>query len=61
MSPLTPREKVVLAHLAAGERVSTIAKELGISRETVRNHLKHIYGKVGINSQAELIEWARSL
>lgn len=56
---LSVREHEVLALLADGLRVSQIAKRLFISTHTVRNHLKMLYRKLGIHSQAGLIEHAR--
>ena len=52
----TDREEEVLALLAANYRVKSIATELGISPSTVRNHLKAIFRKAGVGSQAELVE-----
>ncbi len=42
-----------------GYRVSSIARFLGISSNTVRNHLKAIFRKLRVQSQAELIELLR--
>jgi DNA-binding CsgD family transcriptional regulator len=56
---LTPREWEVLQPFMEGRRVSSIARMLSISPHTVRNHLKSIYGKLGVGSQAELIEKLR--
>ncbi len=53
---LSPREKEVLQCLLSGKRVPTIAKELFIAENTVRNHLKSIFDKVGVRSQVELLE-----
>jgi PAS domain S-box-containing protein len=61
LSELSPREREVLALLLTGERVPSIAKGLHISPHTVRNHLKSVYRKVGVGSQAELIQLVRSL
>ena len=58
---LTNRELEVLEHLKQGARVSVIAAQLHISPHTVRNHLKSVFKKVGVKSQAELIEWTRTL
>lgn len=57
---LSPRQREVLGLLVAGERVPDIAVELHLSPHTVRNHLKSIYHKVGVHSQAELVRWVRS-
>ena len=52
---LTPREWEVLRRLRATPRVSSIATTLGVSPHTVRNHLKSIFRKLGVNSQAQLL------
>jgi PAS domain S-box-containing protein len=58
---LSPREIEVLSMLIDGSRVAAIATGLHISQHTVRNHLKSMYRKAGVPSQAALIEWVRSL
>jgi DNA-binding CsgD family transcriptional regulator len=55
LESISPREREVLAHLLRGLRVNTIARALHVSPHTVRNHLKAIFQKLGVNSQAELI------
>lgn len=52
---LSPRQWEVLHRLARGERVSTIAAEMYLSRSTIRNHLTAIFAKVGVHSQEELV------
>jgi PAS domain S-box-containing protein len=61
LSDLSPRETEVLGQLVGGFRVPAIAEQLHISQHTVRNHLKSIYGKTGVQGQSELIQWVRSL
>jgi DNA-binding NarL/FixJ family response regulator len=56
---VSPREWEVLERLRTGLRVATIARELAISPNTVRNHLKSIYRKLGVRSQTELLEQLR--
>jgi len=56
LKSLSPREREVLIHLVSGDRVATIARELFISENTVRNHLKSIFGKLEVRSQVELLE-----
>lgn len=51
---LTRRERQVAALLLQGQDVETIAATLGIGSGTVKNHRKHLYGKLRIGSQAEL-------
>ncbi len=56
---LSPRQHEVLWHLLDGERVPGIARILVLSASTVRNHLTAIFAKLGVHSQAELIELLR--
>lgn len=58
---LTEREIVVLSLLAQGESNEEIADELVVSRNTVKTHLSHVYGKLGVNSRARAIVRAREL
>lgn len=52
---LTSREQQVLRFLAGGKSTAEIARELGISSYTVRDHIKALFGKVGVRSRAELV------
>jgi DNA-binding CsgD family transcriptional regulator len=52
---LTVREAEMVAEVVAGHSVPAIAERQGISRETVRVHLKSVFGKVGVHRQSELI------
>lgn len=52
---LTPRETEVLVLLAKGYHADSISTELNIARPTTRTHIQHIYQKLTINSQQELI------
>ena len=53
---LSRREGDVLALLAEGWRAAAIAERLVLSVATVKNHMNHIYGKLGVHSQDELLE-----
>jgi DNA-binding CsgD family transcriptional regulator len=53
---LSSREWEVLRPLMEGRRVQPIAQALCISPHTVRSHLQSIFQKIGVHSQAELIE-----
>jgi DNA-binding CsgD family transcriptional regulator len=61
LDELSKREREVLARLVEGQRVPSIAEQLFISQHTVRNHLKSIFRKLDVGSQAELIERVREL
>jgi len=53
-SVLTERERDVVHLLLQGNSAKAIARALGISPDTARNHLKRIYPKLNVSSQAEL-------
>ena len=55
---LTPREVEVLEVLATGQSNSGIARELGISVNTVRNHVQNILTKLGVHSKLEALSVA---
>jgi signal transduction histidine kinase/DNA-binding CsgD family transcriptional regulator len=50
---LTPREREVLAGVAAGLTNKQIAARLGISDRTVQFHLGNVLGKLGVASRTE--------
>jgi len=52
---LTPREKEVLCHLAAGLGNKEIAARLKISEHTAKFHVASILGKLGASSRAEAV------
>lgn len=52
---ISAREAQVAALLGAGSDLNTIARRLGIRANTARTHLKAVFAKTGIHSQAELI------
>lgn len=52
---LSRAESRVAALLAGGYRLEQVAETLGIAYETVRKHLKQIFGKTGTYRQAELV------
>jgi PAS domain S-box-containing protein len=61
LDTLSPRERQVAERLLAGDRVPMISRALRISPATVRTHLKSIFRKLGVRSQAALIEKLRPL
>jgi ATP/maltotriose-dependent transcriptional regulator MalT len=52
---LTGGEEEVLGLLAQGYVTKEIADKLAVSFDTVRFHLKNIYGKLHVRSRAEAI------
>lgn len=55
---LSKRERETLALLADGLSNAEIAERLGISEKTVRNHLSHLFDKLGVWSRAQAIVFA---
>ncbi|MEU3741121.1 MULTISPECIES: response regulator transcription factor [unclassified Streptomyces] len=58
--PLSTREREVLALVAKGTSNRAIAVELFISEATVKTHLTHIYGKLGVKDRAAAVATAYS-
>jgi DNA-binding NarL/FixJ family response regulator len=56
--PLTKRESEVLKQLAFGLTNKEIAQSLGISYETVKEHVQHILRKVGVSDRTQAAVWA---
>ena len=56
---LTPRQAEVLRLLEQGRSTKQIARELHLSTETVRNHVRHLLRALGVNSRLEAVAAAR--
>jgi PAS domain S-box-containing protein len=56
---LTPRQAEVLRLLERGRSTRQIAEELGVSTETVRNHVRHVLNAFGVRSRLEAVAVAR--
>ena len=50
-APLSPREMEILQHIAKGQSNKEVAYELGISRQTVKNHMTSILRKLAVNGK----------
>ena len=61
VEPLSERELEVLRRLAHSQTNQEIAQVLYVSANTVKAHLKSIYGKLGVNSRQQAITKAREL
>jgi DNA-binding CsgD family transcriptional regulator len=53
--PLSPRQRQVLDFLLVGDAPKSIARQLGLSVWTVRDHVQHIYREFGVSGRDELM------
>jgi len=58
-SELSPRELEVCRLLASGLTKKAIAATLAISAETVKSHVRNLYGKLGVKNRVEALNEAR--
>ena len=58
LASLTERERQILDHLARGESNKAIARELDISHDTVKLHVRHILSKLHLSSRVEAAVFA---
>jgi two-component system nitrate/nitrite response regulator NarL len=58
LESLTQREREILKHLAKGESNKAIARELEISYDTVKLHVRHILAKLNLSSRVEAAVFA---
>ena len=56
---LSGREREVLELLCEGLDDKAIAERLGLSGNTVRNHVSRLYAKIGVNRRSAAVIWAR--
>jgi len=54
-STLSPRERDVLRLLAEGHSYKTAARELALSVDTIRFHIRHVYEKLHVHSKSEAV------
>jgi len=52
---LTAREKEVFDLLVENQTTKEIAKELGISEKTVRNHISNVIQKLGVKGRSSAV------
>jgi PAS domain S-box-containing protein len=58
---LTPRQREILELIASGRSTADIAKELTLSTETVRNHLRSLLRELDAHTRVEAIATAQRL
>lgn len=57
-SPLSQREKEIVALVAQGYKNKEMAEKMFISEQTVKNHLHNIFDKLGVSDRLELALYA---
>jgi LuxR family maltose regulon positive regulatory protein len=61
LEPLSQSETRVLRYLPTNLSAPEIAGELYVAVSTVKTHVKHIYGKLGVHCRAEAVKRARAV
>lgn len=61
LEPLTSRELQMLSLVARGSSNKVIARDLFISENTVKFHLKNIYSKLGVSTRTQAIRAAMNM
>jgi LuxR family transcriptional regulator, maltose regulon positive regulatory protein len=58
---LSPRERSILELIGQGQSNKLIARDLGITPETVKSHVKHIFIKLAVEKRAQAVSRAQRL
>ncbi|MGB0955776.1 MAG: LuxR C-terminal-related transcriptional regulator [Panacagrimonas sp.] len=61
LEPLTEREKTILIMLAQGVSNEELARQVFVSKNTIKFHLKNIYSKLAVRSRLQAINAARQM
>lgn len=61
LSWLTKREREILSFLVQAKRIVSIADDLSIAEQTVRNHISNIYFKLNIHDRMEIINYVNQI
>jgi LuxR family transcriptional regulator, maltose regulon positive regulatory protein len=61
LEPLSGSEVRVLRYLPTNLTTPEIARELSVSPNTVKTHIRHLYAKFGTHHRAEAVDLARAL
>ncbi|MGH8117945.1 MAG: PAS domain S-box protein [Rhodanobacteraceae bacterium] len=59
LASLTPRELEILGLICKGQGDAEIAATLKLSRNTIRNHVANLYGKIGVKRRGAAVVWGR--
>jgi LuxR family maltose regulon positive regulatory protein len=58
---LSSRERNIISLIARGQSNKEVARDLGISPETVKSHMKHIFEKLEVEKRTQAVARAQSL
>jgi LuxR family transcriptional regulator, maltose regulon positive regulatory protein len=58
---LSTRERNIISLIARGQSNKEVARDLGISPETVKSHMKHIFEKLAVEKRTQAVARAQSL
>ena len=61
IEPISERERAILKLIAVGSTNNDISTSLFISQNTVKWHLKNIFGKLGVSNRTSAVAVARQL
>ena len=56
---LTAREREILLLVCEGRTDAEMSRALGLSQNTIRNHLASLFRKIGVNRRSGAVIWAR--
>jgi DNA-binding CsgD family transcriptional regulator len=56
---LTAREREILFLVCEGRSDAEMSRALGLSQNTIRNHLASLFRKIGVNRRSAAVIWAR--
>ena len=59
LSSLTTSERAIYNCYLAGKSTKEVLKELSIAENTLKFHNKNLYGKLGVSSRKQLLEYAK--
>lgn len=54
---LSSRELEIAVLIIQGISTHNVSDQLNLSYHTIRNHLKHIYSKLGVSTRSEMLTW----
>lgn len=58
---LTEREGTIIAFIGSGQTNKEIARELGVTPETIKSHLKRIFQKLSASTRAQAVARAQNI